>query len=189
MLPRRWGPRRGTQLALRAATDLVTNRSTGAHLACADTQTAGAHRIWSIDKDGCQLLRDPRGTVCSGSARTGGSAWVGHAGVPTLSFTKSASFRALPAATSRGVTFRGNGQPAQGSRGGAPAGAHLTGLSPTGTKARSQRCSNDGTQDAHGERRITAEVRYALYRWRDLLVWECWPGPGAVRALCTARAA
>jgi len=33
------------------------------------------------------------------------------------------------------------------------------------------------------------EVRYALFRWRDLLVWKCWPGQGAARTLCTARVA
>jgi hypothetical protein len=32
-------------------------------------------------------------------------------------------------------------------------------------------------------------VRYALFRWRDLLFWECWPGQCAARALCAARAA
>jgi hypothetical protein len=40
----------------------------------------------------------------------------------------------------------GNGQPGWGSRGGAPAAAHLTGLSPTGMKARSQRCSDYGAK-------------------------------------------
>jgi len=46
-------------------------------------------------------------------------------GVPTLTVTKSASLtRALR--RPRAVTFRGNGQPGRGSRGGAPTWAHLT---------------------------------------------------------------
>jgi hypothetical protein len=35
----------------------------------------------------------------------------------------------------------------------------------------------------------SADMRYALFRWRGLLVWECWPGQGAARALCIARMA
>jgi len=66
-------------------------------------------------------------------------------GVPTLTVTKSASLtRALR--RPRAVTFRGNGQPGRGeSRRRSHLGASY-GLSPTGTKARSQRCSDYSAQ-------------------------------------------
>jgi NAD(P)-dependent dehydrogenase (short-subunit alcohol dehydrogenase family) len=48
---------------------------------------------------------------------------------PARAEAAAASIRAASAVTSRAVTFRGNGQPGRGSRGGAPARAHLTGLS------------------------------------------------------------
>jgi hypothetical protein len=58
-----------------------------------------------------------------------------------------------------------------------------------GIKVRSWRCSNYVAQDAPWRATCNGEVRYALFRWRDLLVWECRPGQGAARALCTARVA
>ena len=106
---------------------------------------------------------------------------------PARAEAAAASIRAASAVTSRAVTFRGNGQPGRGGAAALPPG-RIVRACRDGMKARSRRRSNYVAQDAW-RATCNGEVRYALFRWRDLLVWECWPGQGAARALCTARVA
>jgi NAD(P)-dependent dehydrogenase (short-subunit alcohol dehydrogenase family) len=67
-------------------------------------------------------------TAATGLAALG--ARVGITGRDPARFHAAAESIRAAAVTSRAVTFRGNGQPAGDLRG-APAGTHLTGLSPT----------------------------------------------------------